>query len=379
MPPSHRSILPSVPGVPAGAAVLIAVTCTFIGFLIDAQGGDDLTGSFATAYVVGCVLAVLAVRYRGLFTAMVLPPLLMFVAVPISYQVLLGSSASFKIKDLLLNLAVPLVNRFPTMALATVVVLIIGAIRIALHRREAKAGTDGEPTGTRARATRPNSARGQRTRSADAKDPARRFSRGTADASTTADSVGTDTAARTGRRAAATRVAADPPRVGSTRQPRTGAQPAARAGAAERAPAAGEGRRRRAQSPEQAAERTRTGERRAVPADSPADRTRTAERRAVPPQDRTRTGERRAAPADRTRAPQPAAEPTEGRRRRAQTPEPPPARGSERHAAPERQPGTNPVPGEAGGRRRRAQPGDIPPHPRPNVRYRERDSGRIER
>ncbi|MGW4242266.1 hypothetical protein ACWELQ_07130, partial [Nocardia sp. NPDC004722] len=64
-----------------------------------------------------------------------------------------------------------------------------------------------------------------------------------------------------------------------------------------------------------------------------------------------------------------------GRRRRAQSPEQAAGRGTERHAAaPER----SPAPGE-GGRRRRAQPGDLPPHPRPNVRYRERDSGRIER
>ncbi|MTK46657.1 hypothetical protein GL303_08610 [Nocardia seriolae] len=49
-------------------------------------------------------------------------------------------------------------------------------------------------------------------------------------------------------------------------------------------------------------------------------------------------------------------------------------RGTERHAAPD----PDQAPAE-GGRRRRPQPGDLPPHPRPNVRYRERDSGRIER
>ncbi|WP_280478289.1 DUF6542 domain-containing protein [Nocardia cyriacigeorgica] len=136
VPAPQRSILPSVPGVPAGAAVLIAVACTFLGFLIDALGdGTELTGSFTAFYVIGCVAAVLAVRYRGLFTTLVLPPLLLFVAVPLAYQQLLGKPST-SIKDILLNLAIPLVHRFPTMVLTTVIVLCIGGARIAMHRAE---------------------------------------------------------------------------------------------------------------------------------------------------------------------------------------------------------------------------------------------------
>ncbi|WP_373282777.1 DUF6542 domain-containing protein, partial [Nocardia asiatica] len=87
VPAPQRSILPSVPGIPVGAAILIAVACTFLGFLIDASGGGgELTGTFAALYVLGCVAAVSAVRYRGLFSTMVLPPLLLFVAVPLAYQ-----------------------------------------------------------------------------------------------------------------------------------------------------------------------------------------------------------------------------------------------------------------------------------------------------
>ncbi len=136
MPAPQRSILPSVPGIPAGAAVLIAVACTFLGFLIDANGDmSELTGTFATLYVVGCVAAVLAVRHRGLFSTMVLPPLLLSISVPLAYYQL-SESSSLGIKDILLNLAVPLVNRFPTMLLATALVLIIGGLRIYLLRRE---------------------------------------------------------------------------------------------------------------------------------------------------------------------------------------------------------------------------------------------------
>ncbi|WP_174555286.1 DUF6542 domain-containing protein, partial [Nocardia anaemiae] len=179
VPAPHRSILPSVPGIPAGAAVLIAVACTFLGFLIDAHGeNDELTGTFNTLYVLGCVAAVLAVRYRGLFTTMVLPPLLLFVAVPLAYQQLIGH-ASTGLKDILLNLAIPLVNRFPIMALATVLVLAIGAGRILLHRREEAAGRANESRrGTSwGRSSAPKRTRSERTEGGSIADAARRRTR----------------------------------------------------------------------------------------------------------------------------------------------------------------------------------------------------------
>ncbi|MBF6252617.1 DUF6542 domain-containing protein [Nocardia farcinica] len=140
VPALQRSILPTVPGVPAWSAVLIAIGCTLLGFLLDARGDAvDLTSTFAVLYVVGCVAAVLAVRMRGLFTTLVLPPLLLFVAVPLAYQQLSGGGST-GLKDILLNLAIPLVNRFPTMMLATVLVLLIGGYRIVSYRRETGTG-----------------------------------------------------------------------------------------------------------------------------------------------------------------------------------------------------------------------------------------------
>ncbi|MEV6767198.1 DUF6542 domain-containing protein [Nocardia sp. NPDC051030] len=322
VPSSHRSILPSVPGVPAWAAVLIAVTCAFIGFFIDASGGgDDLTGTFATLYVVGCVLAALVVRYKGLFTTMVLPPLLLFIAVPLAYQQLLGSASSLKVKEILLNLAIPLVNRFPTMALATVLVLIVGAVRVALHRREHEGASGSGKSGglakakARARTARAaGAARAQRTRPTDPKDPARRRSRVSPD--TAADAAEPAANARRSRRPSG-RTADGPPRVGADNRQ------------------AAPDRTRAARQP--AADRTRAAGNRATPAEG-----RTANRK--PPADRT-------PPADRKP-------------------------GAERKPPPDRQAAANP-PTE--GRRRRNPNSEVPPHPRPNVRYRERDSGRIER
>ncbi|MEU1983449.1 DUF6542 domain-containing protein [Nocardia sp. NPDC019395] len=166
VPAPQRSLLPTVPGVPAYAAVLIAAACTFVGFLIDALGDvTDLTGTFSAFYILGCLAAVAAVRFRGLFTTMVLPPLLMFVAVPIAYRQLTGSSTA-SLKDILLNLAIPLVHRFPPMMLTTVLVLIVAGIRIAQYRAEKAAGdTAGARRGTsRSRGERRTSRGATKTR-----------------------------------------------------------------------------------------------------------------------------------------------------------------------------------------------------------------------
>ncbi|NNH69884.1 hypothetical protein HLB23_08410 [Nocardia uniformis] len=313
MPPSHSSILPSVPGVPAGAAVLIAVTCTFLGFFIDAAGGSELTGTFSSLYVLGCVLSVLVVRFRGLFTALVLPPLLLFFAVPLAYQQMLGNASSLRLKDMIFNLAIPLVNRFPVMALATVLVLAIGGARIYLHRREADPGNARSRT-PRSRSARPNSnaVRSRRTRPADTEPAKRRFRAKPAGDDEFDDR--TPAPAPRGRRPNG-RVAERPPRVGAER-PSSGT-PADRKRAAAKPP---------------------TG-----------DRKPTAAGRKGPASDRKPpVAEKKAAAADRT----------------------PPVNG--------RKPRTDRVP-PTDQPRRRGQTGEVPPHPRPNVRYRDRDSGRIER
>lgn len=413
MPPSHRSIVPTVPGVPGWAAVLIAVTCTFIGFMLDSHSGNELHGTFSAGYVAGCVLAVLVVRYRALFTTMVLPPLLLFVAVPVCQRIMPGASSSMKIKDIVLDLAVPLVKHFPTMALATVLILVIGAVRILLDRRGRGAGA--ETRKPRTRSTRPGStARGARTRSADPKDPARRRFR--AGAAAENDST-PDTETTRGRRPAG-RTAAGPPRVGanSRQGARTGQSAAVRQSSADRTPPAAEGgRRRRPDSAEsqplnRVAGPPAEGGRRRRPdnADSqPISRAnpaveggrRRAENTDSQPIGRTAPSEggRRRRP-DNAAGPvpgYPGTVPQEGGRRRkpdnVDGPVPgrgatPPAEGGRRRKPDNPDP---PLPGRAsadrnppaeGGRRRRAQPAaDLPPHPRPNVRYRERDSGRIER
>ncbi|KQU61287.1 hypothetical protein ASG84_01855 [Rhodococcus sp. Leaf278] len=140
VPLDHRSILATLPGVPAWGAVAIAAGLTFLGFLIDAARGTELTGAFAFFYILGCIAAVVLVRYRGLFTAMVQAPLILFVAVPLSYQYF-TDNAGTSLKDIILNVAIPLVNRFPLMLLGTVVAVGLGALRIVLKRQNTHAPT----------------------------------------------------------------------------------------------------------------------------------------------------------------------------------------------------------------------------------------------
>lgn len=136
MPIAQRSVVPTVPGVPAWGAVAIAAVAAFAGFALDAVRGAELTGLFSVFYFLGCVAAVLAVRNRGVFTAMVQPPLLLVVAIPLAYRQLSPGSAG-GMKDLLFNVAIPLVNRFPLMLSTTLVVLALGAGRMYVRRQAA--------------------------------------------------------------------------------------------------------------------------------------------------------------------------------------------------------------------------------------------------
>jgi hypothetical protein len=125
----HRSALPRVPGIPWWGALIVACTAAAIGFAYDAGTGDKtLSAAFATCYVLGCLLAVLAVRQSGVFTAVIQPPLILFATVPFAYFVFHGSTFT-GIKDTLINCGYPLIERFPLMFFTTATVLAIGAAR----------------------------------------------------------------------------------------------------------------------------------------------------------------------------------------------------------------------------------------------------------
>lgn len=132
--------------MPSWIALLIAITATAIGYGIDSGSGHkELTGIFAGLYIAGCVVAVLAVRQEGLFTAVIQPPLILFCAVPGAYWLFHGAKLG-NLKDLLINCGYPLIERFPLMLGAAGGVLLIGLIRwyIGLSQRTIAAAAPDE-------------------------------------------------------------------------------------------------------------------------------------------------------------------------------------------------------------------------------------------
>jgi hypothetical protein len=108
---------------------VLAITATMIGVAVDAGSGNkELTNTFAATYVLGCLVAVLAVRKSGVFTAVVQPPLILFCAVPGAYWLFHGATFT-DIKGILINCGYPLVERFPLMLLTSAGVLLIGMSR----------------------------------------------------------------------------------------------------------------------------------------------------------------------------------------------------------------------------------------------------------
>jgi hypothetical protein len=146
--PDHRSAHPDIAGVPWWGAVLIAATLTAIGFAFDAGAGNkELSIVFAGCYVVGCIFAALAVRQAGIFTAVIQPPLILFVSVPTAYYLFTGGQ-SVDLKDTLINCAYPLIERFPLMFFTSAVVLVIGMGRwyYGMSTRRGTPRTDAEVT-----------------------------------------------------------------------------------------------------------------------------------------------------------------------------------------------------------------------------------------
>ncbi|GAF45159.1 DUF6542 domain-containing protein [Rhodococcus wratislaviensis] len=174
VPLDRRSIVPTVPGLPWWGVILLAVGVTFVGFAVDAARGTELTAAFSTFYFLGCVLAVAAAGNRALFTAIVQPPLILFVAVPLG-QSLIAEENSTALKDLAINVAYPLVNRFPVMLAATVVTLLIGGLRLFLLQQRK---TGPARTSERRRAQRtPRAARPRRAAEGSEESPPPRRAR----------------------------------------------------------------------------------------------------------------------------------------------------------------------------------------------------------
>jgi hypothetical protein len=166
-PVGERSLLTSVLGIPPLAAVGLAFGLTALGVFVDLQRIGTVGAVFDVLYFSGCVLAMTWVRRRNLFAPLVQPPLLLAVAVPVI--ALLGSDAGAgDAGQTLLAVGAPLVNSFPTMAVTTAVVLVLGVVRLVLQRekRERRDGERPARRGREAGSRRPSGADRPRTTTA---------------------------------------------------------------------------------------------------------------------------------------------------------------------------------------------------------------------
>ncbi|BBY14590.1 hypothetical protein MLIT_01820 [Mycolicibacterium litorale] len=143
---------PLFPGLPWWGAVVLAFTTTAVGFAFDAGSGSrELSSVFSACYVLGCLLAVLVVRQAGIFTAVIQPPLLLFVTVPGAYFLFHGSEIN-GLKDLAINCGYPLIERFPLMFFTSAAVLLVGMARWYLGMSSRHGAAVSAPASTTAKA-----------------------------------------------------------------------------------------------------------------------------------------------------------------------------------------------------------------------------------
>lgn len=153
MDAGDRSAHPNLAGLPWWGAVLVAVTATAVGFAFDAGSGNrELSAVFATCFVLGCLGAVLAVRQSALFTAVIQPPLLLFVSVPGAYFLFHGGEIG-GLRDLAINCGYPLIERFPLMFFTSAAVLLIGMGRWYLGMSARQASESSETSESPSKAT----------------------------------------------------------------------------------------------------------------------------------------------------------------------------------------------------------------------------------
>ncbi|WP_439029550.1 DUF6542 domain-containing protein [Gordonia terrae] len=134
VPLDQQSVLPAVRGVPWWGAVLLGTGITGLGAAIDAGSNDSLGSIYKFCYLVGCVIAALAVRRRALFTAAAQPPLIAFFVSIVTLYGLNSEQASSGLKSLIFNVLLPIAADFPWMATTFVVTLALVMARWFLTR-----------------------------------------------------------------------------------------------------------------------------------------------------------------------------------------------------------------------------------------------------
>jgi len=119
-------------GLPGWMAVGLLVLIAGIGGLIDQISGASIRGAFNYGLIFASLVAILVVRRSGMFSVVIAPPLVYFVA---SAAKLYIASGGLKDRAALTDAAANwLVYGFPAIAGATAVVLLIASVRMLARR-----------------------------------------------------------------------------------------------------------------------------------------------------------------------------------------------------------------------------------------------------
>jgi hypothetical protein len=119
-------------GLPGWLAVLLLVAIAGVGGLIDSVSGTALRGVFNYSLVLASLVAILVVRRSQMFSVVIAPPLVYFVA---SAGLLYVRSGGLHNRGKLIDAATNwIVYGFPAIAGATAVVLVIAGIRLMTRR-----------------------------------------------------------------------------------------------------------------------------------------------------------------------------------------------------------------------------------------------------
>lgn len=129
VPADDRSIVPSLRGIPAWTAVLLAIAISLTGVAVDSLSGE-LGAGFTVAFFLGCLISVLAVARKSVFVAGVQPAIIMAVLVPVAYVIAgMGSGTELFSRTQIISIALPLATRFPLMLTTALVVVAVALIR----------------------------------------------------------------------------------------------------------------------------------------------------------------------------------------------------------------------------------------------------------
>jgi predicted lipid-binding transport protein (Tim44 family) len=131
-PPTGRPLPRADRGLPGWMAVLLLIAVAGVGGIIDSASGSAIRGAFNYGLVLASLIAILVVKRGQMFSVVIAPPLVYFVA---SAGLLYIRTGGLHNRGKLLDAATNwVVYGFPAIAGATAVVLVVAGIRLVIRR-----------------------------------------------------------------------------------------------------------------------------------------------------------------------------------------------------------------------------------------------------